>query len=45
MEENTQHFLDLIRRSHRGRFKIYTLDTQRHLMGHLQLGGAWGKGS
>ena len=23
MEENTQHFLDLIRRSHRGRFKIY----------------------
>lgn len=37
MEENTQHFLDLIRRSHRGRFKIYTLDTQRHLMGHLQL--------
>ena len=37
MEENTQHFLDLIRRSHRGRFKIYTLDTQRYLMGHLQL--------
>ncbi|MCI5813554.1 MAG: sensor protein KdpD, partial [Bacteroidales bacterium] len=23
MEENVQHFLDLIRRSHRGRFKIY----------------------
>lgn len=23
MEENSQHFLDLIRRSHRGRFKIY----------------------
>ena len=23
MEENTQQFLDLIRRSHRGRFKIY----------------------
>lgn len=23
MEDNTQHFLDLIRRSHRGRFKIY----------------------
>ena len=23
MEDNAQHFLDLIRRSHRGRFKIY----------------------
>ena len=23
MEANSQHFLDLIRRSHRGRFKIY----------------------